>query len=143
MSTSIFAQQLNGVVLDKLSHKPVEYATIRTDKYVTLTSIEGKFSLYNIRFNDTVSITCVGYAPCTYNVYNIHTDTIYIEPALIQLGDVHIRTRNYKADSLSLRKEFAKSFNYKKPALRDLLKNDLPYIATDHVAPILTRTLED
>ncbi|MFI5157397.1 MAG: hypothetical protein ACHQF4_00940 [Sphingobacteriales bacterium] len=132
MSTSIFAQQLNGVVLDKLSRKPVEYATILTGQYVTSTSIEGKFSLYNMRFNDTLRVTCVGYVPYTYTVYNIHTDTIYIEPALIQLEDVHIRTRNYIDDSLSLRKEFAKSFNYKKPALRDLLKNDLPYTATDH-----------
>jgi hypothetical protein len=73
MSTSLFAQQLSGVVLDKLSHKPVEYATIHTGQYVTSTSIEGKFSLYNIRFSDTLRVTCVGYVPYTYTVYNIHT----------------------------------------------------------------------
>jgi hypothetical protein len=133
MSTGVFAQQLSGVVLDKLSHKPVEYATIHTGEYVTSTSIEGKFSLYNIRFGDTLRVTSVGYVPYTYTVYNIHTDTIYVEPVLMQLQDVHVRTRNYKADSLSTRKEFAGAFNYQKPALKDFLKTNLPtYVADDH-----------
>jgi len=132
MSTSVFAQQLSGVVLDKLSHKPVEYATIHTGQYVTSTGIDGKFSLYNIRFDDTLRVTCVGYVPYTYTVYNIHTDTIYVEPILIQLQDVHVRSRNYKADSLSTRQEFAKSFNYQKPAVKDFLKTNLPTYIPDH-----------
>lgn len=118
--------------MNRVTHKPVEYATIHTGNYETFTSIEGKFNLYNIHFNDTLRVTCVGYVSYTYTVYNIHTDTIYIEPALIQLEDVRIRTRNYKADSISLRKEYAKWFDYHKSALRDLLKNDLPYTTTDH-----------
>ena len=130
-STGVFAQQLNGVVLDKLSNKPVEYATIHTGQYVTSTSIEGKYSLYNIHFSDTLRVTCVGYVPYTYTVYNIHSDTIYVEPILIQLQDVNVRTRNYKSDSLSLRKEFAGTFNYQKPALKDFLKNNLPRYTTD------------
>ncbi|MHB8208087.1 carboxypeptidase-like regulatory domain-containing protein [Mucilaginibacter sp.] len=132
MSVGVFAQQLSGVVLDKLSHKPIEFATIHTGQYVTSTSIEGKFSLYNIRFGDTLRVTSVGYVPYTYTVYNIHTDTIYVEAASIQLQDVHVLTRNYKADSLSTRKEFAKSFNYQKPALKDFLKTNLPTSFTDH-----------
>lgn len=132
ISTAVLAQQLNGIVINRATHKPVEYATIHTDNYETFTSIEGKFNLYNIHINDTLRVTCVGYVPYTYTVYNIHTDTIYIEPALIQLEDVRIRTRNYKADLIGLRKEYAKWFDHNKPALRDLLKNDLPYIATDH-----------
>jgi hypothetical protein len=132
ISTPAFAQQLNGVVLDKFSHKPVEYATIHSGQYVTSTSIEGKFSLYNIRFNDTIRVTCVGYVPYTYTVYNIHTDTIYVETVSIQLQDVHVRMRNYKADSLSTRKEFAGVFNYQKPALKDFLKTDLPTSVPDH-----------
>jgi len=133
ISTVAFAQQLNGLVLDKLSHKPVEYATIHTGQYVTSTSIEGKFSLYNIHFSDTLRVTCVGYVPYTYTVYNIHVDTIYVEPVLIQLQDVNVRTRNYKSDSLNLRKEFAGTFNYQKPSAKDLLKNNLPSAAfVDH-----------
>ncbi|WP_216846736.1 carboxypeptidase-like regulatory domain-containing protein [Mucilaginibacter sp. L196] len=131
ISTAAFAQQLNGVVLDKLSHRPVEFATIRTGQFVTSTSIEGKFSLYNIRFGDTIRVTCVGYVPNTYTVYNVHADTIYVEPVLIQLQDVNVRTRNYKTDSLNLRKEFAGTFNYQKPALKDFLKNNLPTYTTD------------
>jgi hypothetical protein len=132
-STGVFAQQLSGVVLDKLSHKPVEYATIHAGQYVTSTSIEGKFSLYNIRFADTLRVTCVGYVPYTYTVYNIHTDTIYIEPVLIQLEDVNVRSRNYKADSLDMRREFGKEFNYQKPSANDLLKNNIPSAAfVDH-----------
>jgi len=132
ISTAAFAQQLSGVVLDKFSHKPVEYATIHSGEFVTSTSIDGKFSLYNIRFSDTLRVTCVGYVPYTYTVYNIHTDTIYVEPVLIQLQDVHVRTRNYKADSLSTRKEFAAAFNYQKPALKDFLKTNLPTYIPDH-----------
>jgi len=133
ISSGVFAQQLSGVVLDKLSHKPVEYATIHTGNFVTSTSIDGKFSLYNIRFSDTLRVTCVGYLPYTYTVYNIHTDTIYVEPVLIQLEDVNVRTRNYKADSLNMRKEFAAAFNYQKPSAKDLLKNNLPSAAfVDH-----------
>jgi hypothetical protein len=131
ISTSLFAQQLNGVVLDKLSRKPVEYATIHTGQFVTSTSIDGKFSLYNIRFNDTLRVSCIGYIPYTFTIYNVHADTIYIEPALIQLQEVFVGIRNYKADSLSLRREFAGAFNYQKPALKDFLKNDLPKYTTD------------
>lgn len=133
ISSSLFAQQLNGVVLDKLSHKPVEYATIHTGQIVTSTSIEGKFSLYNIRFNDTLRVSCVGYMPYTFTVYNVHVDTIYLEHALIQLQDVYVGTRNYKADSLSTRRDFATQFNYKKPSYKDFLKTNLPtYVADDH-----------
>ena len=128
----MFAQQLSGVVLDKFSRKPIEYATLHAGQYITSTAIDGKFSLYNIRFGDTIQVTHVGYVPFTYTVYNIHTDTIYIEPAFVQLETVNVRSRNYKADSLSLRKEFAKSFNYQKPALKDFLKNNLPTYIPDH-----------
>jgi len=85
VSTGVFAQQLSGVVLDKFSHKPIEYATLHAGQFVTATALDGKFSLYNIRFGDTIRVTHVGYVPLTYTVYNIHTDTIYIEPAFIQL----------------------------------------------------------
>jgi hypothetical protein len=132
ISTCAVAQQLSGLVLDKLSHKPVEYATIHSGQYVTSTAIDGKFSLYNIRFNDTIRVTHVGYTPYTYTVYNIHADTIYIEPAIIQLQDIKVRTRNYKADSLSTRKDFAAQFNYQKPALKDFLKTNLPSYIPDH-----------
>ena len=131
ISTGVFAQQLSGVVLDKFSHKPIEYATLHAGQYTTSTAIDGKFSLYNMRFGDTIRVTHVGYVPITYTVYNIHTDTIYIEPAFVQLETVNVRSRNYKADSLSLRKEFAGAFNYQKPALKDFLKNDLPKYTTD------------
>lgn len=132
-STRIFAQQLNGVVIDKFSRYPVVNATIHTSHLVTSTTIDGKFSLYNIRFGDTIRVTCVGYKSYTFNVYNVHTDTIYIEPVLIQLQDVRIYSPKYKADSLNLRKEFAAQFNYKKPSARDFLKTNLPtYVADDH-----------
>jgi len=118
--------------LDKFSHKPLEYATIHAGQYTTSTAIDGKFSLYNMRFGDTIRVTHVGYVPFTYTIYNIHTDTIYIEPAFVQLETVYVRSRNYKADSLTLRKEFAKSFNYQKPAVKDFLKNNLPTYIPDH-----------
>ncbi|WP_461448703.1 peptidase associated/transthyretin-like domain-containing protein [Mucilaginibacter sp.] len=132
IAAGAFAQLLSGLVLDKLSHKPVEYATIRTGQYVTSTSIEGKFSLYNIPFNDTIRITHVGYVPLTYTVYNIHTDTIYVEPVIIELQDIHVYTRSYKADSLSTRKDFAAQFGYQKPAIKDFLKTNLPTSIPDH-----------
>jgi hypothetical protein len=132
-ASRLMAQQFIGTVMNKITNRLVAYATISSTHEMAVTAADGKFTLFNIKFNDTIRVTSIGYQAYTFTVYHIHTDTIYIEPEVIQLANVNIFTGpNYKADSLKTRKDYASVFNYQKPALKDFLKTNLPSSIADH-----------
>ncbi len=119
----LFAQQLNGVVKDKLTRLPIQNVSIKTALSTTFTSSSGKFSLHNTYIGDTVKITCIGYEPYYLLSNKIINDTIliYLEQNSILLKGVTINNKNgYKLDSIRRRKEFASVFARKSPALKDI-----------------------
>ncbi|HEY0245776.1 MAG TPA: hypothetical protein VGC01_09450 [Mucilaginibacter sp.] len=118
----VFAQRLNGIVIDKATGQPVPNAIIKKGFYTQVSSSYGEFSLPVARFGDTIRISSMGYKPYNLLIGMAHKDTIhvYLEPNSIILNDVNInRQRNHQLDSINNRKEFAKIFAHKTPGVMD------------------------
>ena len=121
-STAVFAQDLKGVVRDVNSRLPIANAKIITSKATTLTNNEGKFILGNVKTGDRIAVRIMGYETTEWTIDKL-TDTlrIYLKQDAITLNEVLIKTkRNYKRDSLDLRKEYASAFAYKGPGFKEM-----------------------
>jgi hypothetical protein len=130
VSAPLFAQHLNGVVLDKHSRVPVAHATVTSPSQLLFTTVEGRFDLGNIHKGDTVKITCVGYKPYSFAYYlPVDTIHIYLEQNAIALKNVNVKARrDANADSINLRKQFANVFNYKATTFKDVFITQDPYV---------------
>ncbi len=121
-SASVFAQDVKGVIRDVMSRKPIANAQIITSKATILTNNEGGFILSDIKLGSRIAIRIMGYETAEVTI-NKPADTlrIYLKQNAIYLNEVLIKTkRNYKLDSLDLRKEYASSFAYKGPNISDM-----------------------
>ena len=126
----LLAQRIDGVVLDKVTHRPVTFATVAAANSITATNADGRFSVLNIAPGDSVKITCIG-----YKTYKIGIDlstpksiTIYMMPVSILLNDVVVKLKHDpKLDSVRVRKEFAAAFAYKRPTFKDMFITVDPY----------------
>jgi hypothetical protein len=128
---TLYAQQLSGRVLDRITLQSIPHATIITPKQTTFTSDKGFFTVYNLHRGDTIKITFVGYKP-HFLVYSLKvTDTIpvYLEQAVTSLKSVVIiGKRPSNTDSINLRKQFAPVFNYKGTAFKEVFMSNSSYI---------------
>ena len=121
-STAISAQDLKGVVKDVTSRLPIANAKVITSKATILTNNEGKFIVANFKPGDYLAIRIMGYETTELTINKL-TDTlrIYLKQDPIALQEVMINgKRNYKFDSLAIRKEYAKAFSYKGPSISDM-----------------------
>jgi len=132
--SSLYAQRLSGIVLDRNTLLPIPHTTISTPKQSVFTSALGQFTIANLRKGDTIRVTCVGYKS-HYMVFSqpvSDTIRIYLEQAVTPLNSVVIiGKRPSNTDSIRLRKEFAPVFNYKGTTFKDVFiarsTNILPY----------------
>jgi hypothetical protein len=128
---AVFAQHLEGKVIDKQSGLPVVYATVSTSNNNTvITSYYGLFTLNNIKHADTIRVSCVGYRGFKVAYKDVHTDTlfVYLNQSSIMLHDVNVKARhNFKQDSINLRKQFNNVFNYKGTSFKDIFTTVDPY----------------
>ncbi|MBY0543255.1 MAG: carboxypeptidase-like regulatory domain-containing protein [Sphingobacteriaceae bacterium] len=124
------AQTINGTVLDALTKMPISNAQIITPISTSLTNNAGKFELTNIKIGDKFAIRILGYETSEFTINNV-TDSlrIFLKQNIFQLNEVMVKTkRNYRNDSLRLRKEYAAVFAYKPPNLTDMfIKVDPSY----------------
>jgi len=121
-STSIFAQDLKGVVRDLNSQLPIANAKIIMAKATILTNDNGQFVVASFKPGDFIAIRIFGYETIELKVNKL-TDTlrIYLKQDPIALQEVMIKgKRNYKLDSLTLRSEYASAFAYKGPSISDM-----------------------
>lgn len=81
-------------IYDSTTKQPVAYANIfvKIRKYGTSANEQGIFPVKGIRVADTLNITAIGYAAKSV-IYNPATDTIFLNPAAIQLREVVIAKR--------------------------------------------------
>jgi CarboxypepD_reg-like domain len=127
----LLAQRIDGVVLDKVTHRPVAFATVAAANSITATNADGRFSVPNIAPGDSLKITSIG-----YKIYKTGIElstpkiiTIYMMPASILLNDVVVKLKyDPKLDSVRVRKEFAAAFAYKRPAFKDMFITVDPYV---------------
>lgn len=127
------AQQRVITVFDVDTRLPVAGATVRSKLALTLTNAAGSFILNNTYIGDTIKITYIGYKPYQFVMGQGATPVnIYLKPDSLVLSKVFIKGhRNKKQDSLNMRKEFAKTFNYKGPGIGDVFIERSPYVKSD------------
>lgn len=120
--TSVLAQNLKGVVKDEQTRFPIVNAQIITPKIIILTNNEGEFVLGNVKLGDRIAIRILGYETLELTIHKlIDTLRVYLRQDAITLNEVQIRAkRNYKLDSLTIRKEYANAFAYKGPSFSDM-----------------------
>ena len=120
--SSLYAQRLSGIVLDRNTLLPIPHTTVSTSKQSVFTSALGQFTITNLRKGDTIRVTCVGYK-YHYMVFSqpvSDTIRIYLEQAVTPLNSVVIiGKRPSNTDSIRLRKEYAPVFNHKDATIKD------------------------
>ncbi|WP_426790656.1 carboxypeptidase-like regulatory domain-containing protein [Sphingobacterium sp. WOUb80] len=117
------AQDLKGTIKDKRSGDILIGVSIKVASHSAHSDGYGKFTLSGIKLGDTITFSSIGYSEEKYIVGNSNLDNLvlYMEQTSILLDEVKINPlRNYKADSLKFREEFAKTFNYSKPKFKDI-----------------------
>jgi len=117
------AQDLKGTIKDRHSGDILIGVSIKLASRNIYSDAYGKFILSDIKLGDTITFSSIGYRAVNYIVGNSNLDNlvIYMEQTSILLDEVKINPlRNYKADSLKFREEYAKTFNYSKPKFKDI-----------------------
>ncbi len=124
LSTPLFAQNISGYVKDNSSHLPIANVQVIAVNETIVTGANGKFNLIKSKVGDRISFRIMGYETHEITLPNQSSkDTlqVYLKATAIELKQITIRTnRNYKLDSLTLRKEFSNVFNYKGPTVKDM-----------------------
>lgn len=122
LSGKIYAQQINGQILDFNSKLPVDNAVVTYGTQTIFTLIEGKFSFTKNQSTEIIKIKKLGYNDYELNLKeNFKNVTIFLRTSSISLNDVIIFSkRDYLADSLKLRGEYANVFAYKAPTIKDI-----------------------
>ncbi len=121
-SSSVSAQIVRGMVQDMQQRKPIANAQIITAKVTIISNGKGEFILSNVKIGEPIAVRIMGYETAELLLKSL-TDTlkIYLKQSAITLNEVQIKTsRNFKFDSLSIRKEYAKAFAYTGPSISDL-----------------------
>ena len=122
LTLSTNAQLIRGKVIDRQSGKPLSNIIIKMRYSQTASGPNGEFMIIPSK-QDTIYFSGFGYAtyPLIYRDDNPKEVLIQMVESGINLDEVAIFSkRNHKADSLQLRKEYAKEFNYKPPGLKSI-----------------------
>ena len=93
---SIF--NINGVVIDSLSGKPLEGATVKISgqKNIQFTQIDGTFHI-DAHIGDKIAVSFIGYAPQVFKVINGKTSqTFTLHPASANLQEVTVVSTGYQ-----------------------------------------------
>lgn len=118
------AQQLTGIVLDAQTNAPVKDALVSQGISASRTDSRGVFHLALSVVVDSITVYAIGYQHRRLRAQSLHfADTlpVYLYPLQSSLREFVVKGRNYRKDSLALRDEFAKQFNYRGPRISDVL----------------------
>lgn len=136
VSIRVKGQTLNGLVVDSASQSPVANVQVISKTATVLTNELGIFTLSNIAIGDKISFRLMGYATLEVVIKKemfASNLKIKLSPKIIDLREVRIQTnRNYKNDSLSIRKEYAAVFAYKAPNFTDMFVKVDPSYRSPH-----------
>lgn len=138
---TVQAQVIRGKVIDQESKRPLPNILIRIKYGKTTTGSNGEFALIPSK-NDTLHFSGFNYAPYQL-VYTAGLKTeflIEMKEQALSLNEVAIFSkRNHKEDSLKLRKEYARNFNYRQPGLKDVF---VPVSGSRKILPFEMVTLD-
>ncbi len=111
---------VHGRVLgqDSLSLPGVSIQNIRS-RHITISNNEGVYDI-TARPGDTILFTAIGYIPYSGRAGSIPPQ-LYLHPQIITLKGVEVLKRNHIKDSLELREEYGKAFNFRRPKFREVV----------------------
>jgi hypothetical protein len=125
------AQIVTGKLIDKDTRLPMRYIFIAFKSGTVFTDANGVFTLKICNIFDTIRINTMGYKPFKLAAANWgnFTRTIELEVRYTQLGEVIIKAKkNYYKDSVALRQEYPKQFNFRGPRFNEIVR--MPSTAT-------------
>jgi len=133
--STILSAQINGIVVDKKTGKPIEYANIWVEKQDIGTTSEqnGKFFFEQNILNQKLIITAIGYEECKILIESSNIK-IELNPKTYEIKEVIVRPRK--------RQELTIDY-FKKSSLRNfLICSGTPWIVAKYFAykPIYEKT---
>jgi hypothetical protein len=94
---SLHAQfQVNGIIKDSETKKPLPFATIKTEKgFSTISDVDGKFNFLLTSQPETLTVSYVGYEPKTISLFEQKSFfTLYLQAKIDALKEVSISNVN-------------------------------------------------
>jgi len=135
--------KLSGMVADGDNRTGLPGVTIinKSTRSGTISNESGRFSI-DAMPGDSLEFSMLSYygkelaVPTTSMFVNV-----YLSRRIFGLQEVNVRAKDYRQDSLSIRDEYGKYFNYHKPGAIDVLKTlpSNPITALTYLVPSKTR----
>ncbi|WP_159454290.1 carboxypeptidase-like regulatory domain-containing protein [Chitinophaga ginsengisegetis] len=139
-----FAQvRLSGMVADQDSKTGLPFVSIVNKRTMTgtLSNESGRFYIEAMP-GDTLEFSMLSYTPKMMLVPGMSSSQdVYMQKRLFELQGVNIRGKNYRNDSMALRDEYGRYFDYRKPGAMDVLKTlpANPITALSYLVPSKVR----
>lgn len=139
-----FAQvRLSGMVADQDTKTGLPFVSIVNKRTMTgtLSNESGRFYIEAVP-GDTLEFSMLSYTPKILLVPGMSSSQdVYMQKRLFELQGVNVRGKNYRNDSLALRDEYGRYFDYRKPGAMDVLKTlpANPITALSYLVPSKVR----
>ena len=121
--TSFSQVKVSGRVYDVTQQKPLEAVSVMsTSGRGVATDENGRYSIM-VNENDSIWFSYLGKPTPKFpvlSIVNIQNFEIALHVNISDLKKVIVMPRNYRADSIQNRKDYAKAFNFRKPNLESL-----------------------
>ncbi len=139
-----FAQvRLSGMVADQDTKTGLPFVSIVNKRTMTgtLSNESGRFYIEAVP-GDTLEFSMLSYTPKILLVPGMSSSQdVYMQKRLFELQGVNVRGKNYRNDSLAMRDEYGRYFDYRKPGAMDVLKTlpANPITALSYLVPSKVR----
>jgi hypothetical protein len=120
-----YAQTITGKLIDKQTGVPLRYILVACSTGSAFTDDSGNFQLKITNPVDTIRINSMGCKPfeLAAHKWGSFSRLIELEIKLTELNEVKITARrNYHKDSVSLRQEYTKQFNFRGPRFNEIVR---------------------
>ncbi len=112
---------ISGTVYDVSARTPIESVMVySTSGHSTFTDSLGRYS-FTVISTDSIWFRMLNKSTMKFPIDTIKNTSqfdIMIHVRSVELPEVKVKTKNYHLDSIENRKDYAKYFNYRKPAIR-------------------------
>ncbi|UYQ93160.1 carboxypeptidase-like regulatory domain-containing protein [Chitinophaga horti] len=131
--------RISGMIVDAESQAGLPSVSVWAvkGKYGAISNETGRFFIQAMP-GDTLEFTMVSYIKHDFVVPGISgTFNIPLKRQIFNLGGVAVRGKNHRQDSLSMREEYGKYFDYRRPNAMDVLKTlpSNPITALSYMIP--------
>ncbi|MCW3462814.1 carboxypeptidase-like regulatory domain-containing protein [Chitinophaga nivalis] len=143
LQNTVAQVRVSGMVVDQETKTGLPFVSIVNRRTLTgsLSNENGRYFIEAMP-GDTLDFSMLSYSTRQLIAPGMSTSQdIYLQKRLFELQGVNIKGKNYKKDSLALRDEYGRYFNYKKPGAMDVLKTlpANPITALSYLVPSKAR----